>query len=184
MLSSFQRKIGSDVVSIETGRLAQQANGSVLARHGDSVVLVTATMGKPREGVDFFPLTIDFEERLYARGKIPGSFFRREGRPSTEAILTDRLTDRPLRPLFPKGFRNEVQIIITALSADQERPLDILGMIGASAALSISDIPFAGPIGATRVGYLDGEFVINPTYQQSEKSRIRSRCDDDGSRRP
>ncbi len=172
MLSSFQRKIGSDVVSIETGRLAQQANGSVLARHGDSVVLVTATMGKPREGVDFFPLTIDFEERLYARGKIPGSFFRREGRPSTEAILTDRLTDRPLRPLFPKGFRNEVQIIITALSADQERPLDILGMIGASAALSISDIPFAGPIGATRVGYLDGEFVINPTYQQSEKSQL------------
>ena len=157
---------------METGRLAQQADGSVLIRTGDSAALVTATMSKPREGIDFFPLTIDFEERLYARGKIPGNFFRREGRPSTDAILTDRLTDRPLRPLFPKGFRNEVQIVVTALSSDQENPLDYLTIIGASAALSISDIPFGGPIGATRVGYLDGEFVINPTYQQQENSLL------------
>jgi len=157
---------------MDTGRLAQQANGSVLVRTGEAVVLVTATMSKPREGIDFFPLTIDFEERLYARGKIPGNFFRREGRPSSGAILTDRLTDRPLRPLFPKGFRNETQIVITALSADQENPLDILVINGASAALSISDIPFNGPIGATRVAYIDGEYVINPTYQQQELSQL------------
>ena len=172
MSSSFQRSIGSRTLSIETGKLAQQANGSVLIRHGDSVLLVTATMGKPREGIDFFPLTIDFEEKLYARGKIPGSFFRREGRPSTEAILTDRLTDRPIRPLFPKGFRNEVQIICTCLSADLENPLDVLSIIGASAALSISDIPFGGPIGASRIGYVRGEYVVNPTFQQLEESEL------------
>ena len=146
MLSNFERQVGAKPFAVETGRLAQQANGSVLIRLGDSVLLVTATMGEPREGIDFFPLTIDFEERLYARGKIPGNFFRREGRPSSGAILTDRLTDRPLRPLFPKGFRNETQVVITALSADQENPLDILTINGASAALSISDIPFGGPI--------------------------------------
>jgi polyribonucleotide nucleotidyltransferase len=157
---------------MEIGRLAQQANGSVLMQTGDSAVLVTATMSNPREGIDFFPLTIDFEERLYARGKIPGNFFRREGRPSFEAVLTDRLTDRPLRPLFPKGFRNEVQIIATALSADQENPLDMLVLNGASAALSMSDIPFGGPIGATRVGFVDGEYVINPTYQQLAGSQL------------
>ena len=172
MMSTFERRIGERLLTIETGRLAQQANGSVLVRYGDSVVLVTATMSKPREGIDFFPLTIDFEERLYARGKIPGSFFRREGRPSTEAILTDRLTDRPLRPLFPKGFRNEVQIIATTLSADLENPLDILTILGSSAALGISDIPFSGPVGATRVGYVDGEYVINPTYQQLDISKL------------
>ena len=172
MSSTFQRQIGGRLLSFESGHLAQQANGAVLARYGDSVVLVTATMSKPREGIDFFPLTIDFEERLYARGKIPGSFFRREGRPSTDAVLVDRLTDRPLRPLFPKGFRNEVQVIITALSADQENPLDLLAAIGASAALGISDIPFEGPIGMSRIGYVDGEFVINPTYQQLEESRL------------
>ena len=172
MMSSFQRQVGSKPIVIETGKLAQQANGTVLIRYGDSVVLVTATMSKPREGIDFFPLTIDFEERHYARGKIPGSFFRREGRPSTDAVLTDRLTDRPLRPLFPKGFRNEVQVIATALSADQENPLDILVVVGASAALSISDIPFNGPVGATRIGYVEGEFVINPTYQQLEQSSL------------
>ncbi len=172
MPSSYQRRIGARDISMETGRLAQQANGSVLLSTGESVVLVTATMSKPREGIDFFPLTIDFEERLYARGKIPGNFFRREGRPSTGAILTDRLTDRPLRPLFPKGFRNDTQIVITALSSDQENPLDILTINGASAALSISDIPFGGPIGATRVGYVDGEYVINPTYQQQAESRL------------
>ena len=172
MMSSFERRIGERLLTIETGRLAQQANGSVLVRYGDSVVLVTATMSKPREGIDFFPLTIDFEEKMYARGKIPGSFFRREGRPSTEAVLTDRLTDRPLRPLFPKGFRNEVQIIATTLSADLENPLDVLTILGSSAALSISDIPFSGPVGATRVGYVDGEYVINPTYQQLDISKL------------
>mgnify|MGYP000912627661 CR=1 FL=1 len=171
-LSVHKRQIGTRDVVIETGRLAQQANGSALIQTGDSAVLVTATMSKPREGIDFFPLTIDFEERLYARGKIPGNFFRREGRPSFDAILTDRLTDRPLRPLFPKGFRNEVQIIATALSADQENPLDMLVLNGASAALSMSDIPFGGPIGATRVGYIDGDYLINPTYQQLEVSQL------------
>ena len=172
MTSSFQRRIGHADIRIDTGKLALQANGAVVIRRGDSMTLVTATMDKPREGLDFFPLTVDFEERLYARGRIPGGFPRREGRPSTEAILTNRLTDRPLRPLFPKGFRNDVQIVATALSADQENPLDILVINGASAALTISDIPFGGPIGATRVGHVDGDFVINPTYQELERSRL------------
>ncbi len=172
MNSSFQRRIGQADVQIETGKLALQANGAVVVRRGDSMVLVTATMDKPREGLDFFPLTVDFEERLYARGRIPGGFPRREGRPSTDAILTNRLTDRPLRPLFPKGFRNDVQIVATALSADQENPLDILVINGASAALTISDIPFGGPIGATRVGHVDGDFILNPTYGELERSRL------------
>ena len=172
MLSSFRRDIGSETITLETGKLAQKANGSVLVRSGDCVILVTATMSKPREGIDFFPLTIDFEERLYARGKIPGSFFRREGRPSTHGVLIARLTDRPLRPLFPKGFRNEIQVIITPLSIDQETPIDILSLIGASAALSISDIPFDGPIGTTRMGYINGEFIVNPTYAQLEESAL------------
>ncbi len=172
MTSSFQRRIGHADVHVETGKLALQANGAVVIRRGDSMTLVTATMDKPREGIDFFPLTVDFEERLYARGRIPGGFPRREGRPSTDAILTNRLTDRPLRPLFPKGFKNDVQIVATALSADQENPLDILVINGASAALTISDIPFGGPIGATRVGHVDGDFVINPTYEELERSRL------------
>ena len=129
-------------------------------------------MSKPREGIDFFPLTVDFEERHYAIGQIPGSFFRREGRPTTHAILTDRLIDRPIRPLFPKGFKNEVQVIITTLSSDRETPLDILALNGVSAALSISNIPFNGPLAATRIGYIDGEFIVNPTYQQLEESLL------------
>lgn len=172
MPHTFERQIGRQSFTIETGRLAQQANGAVVVRQGDSMVLVTATMAKPRDGIDFFPLTIDFEERLYARGRIPGGFPRREGRPTTDSVLTMRLMDRPLRPLFPKDFRNEVQIITTPLSADLETPLDIMAIIGASTALSISDIPFNGPIGATRMGYVDGEFIVNPTYQQSEESII------------
>ena len=172
MTSSFKQRIGLSDISIETGKLALQANGSVVINNGDCMTLVTATMDTPREGIDFFPLTIDFEERMYARGKIPGSFFRREGRPSTEAILTNRLTDRPLRPLFPKGFRNDVQIVATALSSDQENPMDIMVINGASAALTISDIPFEGPIGATRIGYVDNEFVINPTYENLEHSAL------------
>jgi len=170
MSDSYQRQIGNQTITIETGKLAQQANGAVTVRQGDTMVLVTAAMSKPREGIDFFPLTIDFEERLYARGRIPGGFPRREGRPTTDTILSMRLMDRPLRPLFPKDFRNEVQIITTPFSADLENPLDIIAIIGASTALSISDIPFNGPIGATRIGYLDGEFVVNPTYQQTEES--------------
>ena len=166
MTSNFQRDIGRGVTSFQTGKLAQQANGSVLVQHGDNVLLVTATMAKPREGIDFFPLTVDVEERLYARGKIPGSFFRREGRPSTDSILIARLTDRPIRPLFPKGFRNEVQIVITPLSSDTETPFDTLALTGASAALTISDIPFEGPISATRIAYVDGEYVISPTYDE------------------
>ena len=172
MSNSFEKQIGDQLFTIETGKLAQQANGAVVVRQGDSMVLVTATMAKPREGIDFFPLTIDFEERLYARGRIPGGFPRREGRPTTDTVLTMRLTDRPLRPLFPKDFRNEVQIITTPLSADLETPLDIISIVGASTALSISDIPFNGPIGVTRIGCVDGEFVINPTYQQSDESTL------------
>ena len=172
MMRSFSRDVGSASLVMETGQLAQLANGSVMVRSGETALLVTATMDKPREGIDFLPLTIDFEERHYARGKIPGSFFRREGRPSTEAVLTDRLTDRPLRPLFPEGFRNEVQIIATPLSTDMEQPLDILTVIGASAALSISDIPFGGPVGVTRIGYVDGQLVVNPTYEHIEEGDL------------
>ena len=172
MVSSYECTIGSKTLSIETGKLALQANGSLTIRYGDCLLLVTATMAQPREGIDFFPLTIDFEERLYARGKIPGSFFRREGRPSTDAILIDRLTDRPLRPLFPKDFKNEVQIIITPFSVDLENPVDVLTVIGASTALGISDIPFGGPIGVTRMGYVDDEFIVNPTFEQMEVSEL------------
>ncbi len=171
-MSTFELELGGRQLSVQTGKLAQQAGGSAVLRYGDSVLLVTATMSRPREGIDFFPLTIDFEERMYARGKIPGSFFRREGRPSTDAILICRLTDRPLRPLFPKGFRNEVQVITTPLSADLENPLDIISINGASLALTLSDIPFDGPLGATRVGHVDGDFVINPTFEQVERSAL------------
>ena len=159
-------------MELETGRLAQKAGGSVLIKQGDNVVLATVTMSNPREGLDFFPLTVDLEERHYAIGQIPGSFFRREGRPTTHAILTDRLIDRPIRPLFPKGFKNEVQVIATTLSSDREMPLDIIALNGVSAALSISNIPFNGPIAATRIGHIDGEFVINPTYSQLEESLL------------
>jgi len=173
MIKNYQTMIGGRSLSFETGRLAGQANGAVLARYGDTVVLATAVASKaPREGTDFFPLTVDFEERLYAAGKIPGSFFRREGRPSETAILTCRLVDRPIRPLFPKGFRNEVQIIITALSADQENEPDVLAMNAASAALVLSDIPWAGPIGAVRIGYIDDQFVVNPLEASLADSRL------------
>ena len=171
-MSTFELELGGRQLSVQTGKLAQQAGGSAVLRYGDSVLLVTATMSKPREGIDFFPLTIDFEERMYARGKIPGSFFRREGRPSADAILICRLTDRPLRPLFPKGFRNEVQVITTPLSVDLENPLDIISINGASLAVTLSDIPFDGPLGATRVGHVDGEYVINPTFEQVERSKL------------
>ena len=172
MSSSFKCDIGARTLTLETGRLAQLANGSVLVYYGDNVLLATVTQGKPREGIDFLPLTVDLEERLYARGKIPGSFFRREGRPSTHATLIARMTDRPIRPLFPKGTRKEIQVVLTPLSIDLENPFDLLAMIGASTALTISDIPFDGPIGATRIGYIDGEFVVNPTYAEIEESGL------------
>lgn len=172
-MPSFQTEIGGRVLSIETGKFAGQANGAVTVSYGETVVLVTACISRnPRPDVDFLPLTVDYEERLYAAGKIPGSFFRREGRPGEEAILAARLTDRPLRPLFPKGLRNEVQIVVTVLSADQENEPEILSIIGASAALGISDIPFDGPVGATRVGYIDGEFILNPTFSQLTESAL------------
>ncbi|MED6296529.1 MAG: polyribonucleotide nucleotidyltransferase, partial [Chloroflexota bacterium] len=143
---NISRVIHGQELEFETGKLAQKAGGSVLIKQDDNVVLATVTMSDPREGIDFFPLTVDLEERHYAIGQIPGSFFRREGRPTTHAILTDRLIDRPIRPLFPKGFKNEVQVIATTLSSDREVPLDIIALNGVSAALSISNIPFNGPI--------------------------------------
>jgi polyribonucleotide nucleotidyltransferase len=168
---TYTTEIGGDEITIEAGRLAFQANGAVTVRQGDTLILSTATMAaKPREGADFFPLTVDYEERLYAAGKIPGSFFKREGKASENAILICRLTDRPIRPLFPKGMRQDVQIVMTALSADQEHFIDIMSILGASAALTISDIPFQGPVGAVRVGYIDGRFVMNPTVSQMEQS--------------
>ncbi len=173
MIHRFETVIGGRVLSIETGRVAGQANGAVLARYGDTVILATATASdSPREGVDFFPLTVDVEERLYAAGKIPGGFIKREGRPTEHSILACRLADRPLRPLFPKGYRNDVQIVITVLSADQENDSDMLGIVGASAALSVSDIPFSGPVGAVRVGYLNDQLVINPLESQMAESRL------------
>ncbi|MDI3540483.1 Polyribonucleotide nucleotidyltransferase [Koleobacter methoxysyntrophicus] len=164
---------GRDLV-VQTGKLAQQANGSVLISYGDTTVLVTATASKePREGVDFFPLTVDYEERLYAVGRIPGGFIKREGKPSEKAILSARLIDRPIRPLFPEGFRNEVQVIATILSVDQDNLPDVTAINGASIALCISDIPFAGPIGAVDVGLVDGKLIVNPDCKQREHSDLK-----------
>ena len=172
-IRTVSRELGDKTITIETGRVANLAGGAVTVRCGDTMVLCTATMARsPRPGMDFFPLTIDFEEKMYAIGKIPGSFFRREGRPSTDAILSARLTDRPLRPLFPKGMRNDVQIVIYVLSADRENDPDVLGTIGASAALGISDCPFNGPVSSVRVGYIDGQYFVNPTFSQLEDSLI------------
>ena len=172
-MQSFEMQVGGRPLIIEQGKMAKQANGSVLVRYGDTVVLVAATASAaPREGVDFFPLTVDFEEKMYAAGKIPGGFIKREGRPSESAILCSRLIDRPIRPLFPEGFRNDVQIIATVLCVDQDNAPEIAGMIGASCALCISDIPFAGPIAGVKVGRVDGEFVINPTEEQRAVSDL------------
>lgn len=173
MFKQYRAHYGGDELSIETGKLAPQAGGAVTVRWGDTVVLVTATASQePRQGVDFFPLTVDVEERRYAVGKIPGGFFKREGRPSTETILMCRKIDRPLRPLFPDGYRNDVQIVVTPLSSDQEHSVDMIAIVGASAALMISDIPFDHPVGAVRVGYVGGEFVINPTESQMVESDL------------
>ena len=165
-------EIGGQSFSLEAGKLAEQADGAVLVRYGDTVVLATAVSAKPREGIDFFPLTVDYEERMYAAGKIPGGFIKRESRPSEAAILAMRLTDRPIRPLFPKGYKNDVQVVLTVLSTDQENDPDILAVNGASAALSVSSIPFMGPVGAVRVGYINGEFVTNPTNTQLDESQL------------
>jgi len=168
----YSATIGKNVVTFETGKLAGQAGGAVTFGTPESIVFAAATMGDIREGIDFFPLSVEYEERLYAGGKIPGSFFRREGRPGTEAILVARLTDRPLRPLFQDGMRNEVQVIMFTLSSDGANPLDILAINAASAAIMISDIPWGGPVGAVRVGRVNGEFVINPTYAEMEASDL------------
>ena len=172
MSSIFTHNFDKHTYEFQTGTLAKQANGSVLVNYGDCSLLVTATMSDPREGVDFFPLTVEFSERMYARGKIPGGFFRREGRPGSDSILICRLIDRPIRPIFPKGFRNEVQVVITPLSVDLENPVDIPSLVGTSLALSISDIPFSEPISACRVGYIDGKYVINPSYSELECSEL------------
>lgn len=170
---TFTTRIGQNDLVFSTGKFAGQAGGAVTLRVGDSLLLATATMSRTiREGLDFFPLSVDFEEKLYAAGRIPGSFFRREGRPSTAAILTGRLTDRPLRPLFPEGMRNEVQVIISALSSDSIHHLDIMSVNVASAALMISDIPWDGPVGAVRVGYIDGQFVTDPTIEAMDDSLL------------
>src|SRR5512145_1025625 len=168
----YTTTVGSHTLTFETGKLAGQAGGAVTFGTAESIVFAAATMGGVREGIDFFPLSVEYEERLYAGGRIPGSFFRREGRPGTEAILTARLTDRPLRPLFQDGMRNEVQVIMFSLSSDGVNPLDILAINAASAAIMISDIPWNGPVGAVRVGRVNGEFVINPTFPELDASDL------------
>src|SRR5438094_7556666 len=172
-LATVSVAVGEQEITFETGKLAKQADGAVVVRAGETMVLATA-QGKMegREGADFFPLTVDVEERMYAAGKIPGGFIKRESRPSDKAILAARMVDRPVRPLWPKGYRNETQVIATVLSADQVNAFDILCINGASAALMISELPFQGPIGAVRIGLSNDEFIINPTLQELEESEL------------
>lgn len=176
MVESVQKyslMIGDKEVEIETGKYARSAKGSVTIKCGDTVLIVsTVCSDQPRPGIDFFPLLVDYEEKMFSIGKIPGSFSRKEGRPSDKAILISRLIDRPIRPLFPKGYRNDVQIVATTLSSDQQYQPDTLAVLGASIALELSGIPFQGPIGAVRIGELDGNFIVNPTYQQAAKSDL------------
>ncbi|MFN2298714.1 MAG: polyribonucleotide nucleotidyltransferase [Anaerolineales bacterium] len=170
---TFEAVVEGKTFQFSTGDLAFHAGGAVRVRVGDSMLFASATMSRdPREGIDFFPLSVDFEERLYAGGNIPGSFFRREGRPAESAILTARLTDRPLRPLFPKDMRNDVQVIMYAFSSDEQNPLDIPAILGASAALTISDVPWGGPVGAVRIGRIDGRWVFNPVYEEIQRSDL------------
>ena len=173
MIQKFEMQLGGKNLEVEIGKVAELANGACLLRCGDTMVLVAATSSKnPREGIDFFPLSVDFEEKLYSVGKIPGGFIKREGRPSEKAVLTSRLIDRPIRPLFPKGFRNDVQVVATVLSIDPDVNPDTIAMIGSSIALSISSIPFNGPTGSVAVGLIDGEMIINPDLAQRAISEM------------
>ena len=173
MFKTYSTELAGRKLTIETGKIAELANGSVMVRYGDTVVMVNVTAAKePKDGIDFFPLSVDYEEKLYAVGKIPGSFTKREGKPTDKAILTSRAIDRPLRPLFPKDFRNDVCVVATVLSVEQDNSPEVCAMIGSAAALAISDIPFGGPTAAVNVGYVDGQIVINPTVAQREKSRL------------
>src|SRR5690554_7186238 len=172
MEKRYEYDLGGRPLVIETGKLAKQANGAVMVRYGDTAVLATATASDEPKDLDFFPLTVNYEEKLYAVGKIPGGFIKREGRPSEKAILASRLTDRPIRPLFPEGFRNDVQIVNLVLSVDQDCSPQMAAMIGTSAALSISDVPFSGPVGGVIVGRVDGQLIINPTTEQEDKSDL------------
>ena len=170
MFKTYETELAGRRLVIETGKMAGLANGSVLVRYGDTCVLVNVTASKePREGIDFFPLSVDFEEKLYSVGKIPGGFLKREGKPSDKAILTSRAIDRPLRPLFPKDFRNDVVVVATVLCVEQDNSPEVAAMIGAACALAISDIPFNGPTAAVNVGLVDGNIIINPTEEQREK---------------
>src|ERR671912_798021 len=165
-LQKREIQVGSRTITLETGKLAKQADGAVLVRSGDTVVLVTACRAaNAREGIDFLPLTVDYREYTYASGRIPGGFFKREGKPAEKEVLTSRVIDRPIRPLFPSGWRYETQVIALVLSADQENDTDVLAITGASTALALSEIPFQKTIGAVRVGLVDGQYLINPTFQ-------------------
>ena len=173
MFKVYETELAGRKLTIESGKIAGLANGSVMVRYGDTVVMVNVTASKePKDGIDFFPLSVDYEEKLYSVGKIPGGFLKREGKPSDKAILTSRAIDRPLRPLFPKDFRNDVVVVATVLSVDQDNSPEVCAMIGASAALSISDIPFGGPTAAVNVGYVNDQIIINPTAEQRENSRL------------
>ncbi len=172
-MQTFQFELGGRQLVVETGKYAKQANGAVLIRYGETALVVAATASAgPREGIDFFPLTVDYEERMYSVGKIPGGFIKREGRPTETAILSARMIDRPIRPLFADGFRNDVHIVATVVSVDQDNTPDVIAMVGASCALSISDIPFNGPIAGVRIGYINDEYVVNPTVKQMEESQL------------
>ena len=166
-----EKEIGGKVISLETGKIARQSHGAIVARCGDTMVLVTAVTAPPRsEDIDYFPLSVDYREKLSAAGKFPGGFMKREGRPSAKEILTSRMIDRPIRPLFPEGYFNEVQILVSVISADRDYDPDVLSIIGASAALSISKIPFQGPVGACRLSLVDDRFVLFPTYSERDRS--------------
>src|SRR5580692_2403775 len=175
MFNYFRKELdwGGRRLILETGKIARQADGAVLARYGDTIVLCTAVGVKSsRPGQDFFPLTVNYQEKAFAAGKIPGGFFKREGRPSEKEVLVSRLIDRPIRPLFPDGFRNEVQIVATVLSHDMENDPDIVALVGCSAALTLSGIPFFGPVGAARVGYKNGQYILNPTADQMDDTEL------------
>src|SRR6478672_1619070 len=172
-MTTRELNIGQQILRFETGKLAKQASGSVIVRYGDSVVLVTACRAaNPREGIDFLPLTVDYREYTYASGRIPGGFFKREGKPAEKEVLTSRLIDRPIRPLFPAGWRYETQIVALLISADAENDADVLAITGASAALALSSIPFTKTIAGVRIGLIDGRFVVNPTYPERKNTRL------------